>query len=338
MFSTPNQQQNDQHDVPEITPEVVLASREDSKKPPTLASGITSDPANLRVQIGSAPPIDDVVPLVDKAFRAAAVNDIRNGGRRTTIGRSVVRAFVAMLLVAGGSAAAAVTWQVYGNSAKEAIATLTPQLSLTSSSSTEARATAADQATPQPVTAQATDDTEPAPAAASPEQLPSQQSMAHDLATMGQQINQLKASIEQLNASIEQLRNSQEQMSREIGKASETKASETKASEQAAQTKVSVLPPRPTAAPVRNKPKPPAHAQTPAAPPVAPRAQTTMVPPAAPRAQTATLPPLQQAPLPQAPLPQATPAASAPLPVEASQQPEAPSDGGPVLRPPMPVR
>jgi len=113
-------------------------------------------------------------------------------------------------------------------------------------------------APPQPVQA-ASEDVAPtaaAPTAAalSPELTQLLQSMARDLATLGQAIEQLKVSQQQMardhvNA-VDLLRAGQEQMARVIAKASEAKASE-----QNLRPKVSAPPPRPTAAPAR-KPVP----------------------------------------------------------------------------------
>ena len=89
----------------------------------------------------------------------------------------------------------------------------------------------------------------PTAAALSPELTQLLQSMAHDLATLGQRIEQLKASQEQMardNANAaEQLKASQEQMARVIAKASE----------QNLRPKTSAPPPRPTATSTR-KPMP----------------------------------------------------------------------------------
>jgi hypothetical protein len=79
----------------------------------------------------------------------------------------------------------------------------------------------------------------PPAAALSPESVQLLQSMARDLATVGQRIEQLKASIDQLKAS-------QQQVSRENAKPSESKASE-----QNVRPKTSTPPPRPTAASTR---------------------------------------------------------------------------------------
>jgi peptidoglycan hydrolase CwlO-like protein len=92
--------------------------------------------------------------------------------------------------------------------------------------------------------------------------------MARDLATLGQGIEQIKASQEQLardNAHVaEQLKASQEQMARVIAKPSQAKPSQAKppevkpsqaASQQNPRPRISAPPPRPTATPMR-KPAP----------------------------------------------------------------------------------
>ena len=137
--------------------------------------------------------------------------------------------------------------------------------------------------------------------------------MAQDLATMGQQVEELKTIIAQLRAS-------QAQMTREFAKvseakasqvtasqvtASEAKAAEIKPAEQNLRPRVSALTPttpRPAAPPVR-KPKP-VSSYSPATLPAAP------------------LPPVQ---------------AAAPLPPAPPKQTIA-DDGEPVVRPPMPLR
>ena len=95
--------------------------------------------------------------------------------------------------------------------------------------------------------------------------------MARDLATVGQEIEALKAGIEQLKANQEQMardnaraaeqfKASQEEIARDIAKASEAKASE-----QSLRQKMLAPPPRPTATPTRKPvpilPSPQARAQ-----------------------------------------------------------------------------
>ncbi|MGY8684139.1 hypothetical protein Q2941_41230 [Bradyrhizobium sp. UFLA05-153] len=292
---------NDPHDALDIAPEIVLASRPD-KAAPTLVpdSALRPEPKiNLVTEAPAA------ALSVDTAVRAAA-GDIRR--KRSSVGRWLRGAFVT-LLFAAGSAAATVAWQTHGDTAKAMVAAWMPALVASPSqatppvteqpASTEQQATTADQPAEQPATpAQAQDNSNtsaPATASDAPQSL---QSMTRDLAAMTQQIEQLKANIAELKAS-------QEQMAREIAKASAPpRPAEARIADPRA--KLSALPPRPPAPPVR-KPRPvaaaPAYAPTYAPAPIAPPPQAAAVPPPPP-------------------------------PASASQLAD---DDGPVVRPPMPV-
>ncbi|WP_454618774.1 hypothetical protein [Bradyrhizobium cenepequi] len=310
MLSTPNAKESDPHDVFVIEPEVVLAARGD-RAPPTP-----------RAEVNSAPTPQSYVasgvsaPSLDTSFRVTASDHILLPREPSPIAKWAKRAAMAFLF-ALLSAFAAAAWKHHGDTAKQMIAEWIPQFSLLSSPSGDSTAaaeqptppatqTAAEQPAPPTVQAASTDqavaqpDTpaqaQPAEAAApttaaalSPDSSQLLQSMAHDLATMGQQIQQLKTTIEQLKAG-------QDQMARDMARNSEARVSA-----QTVQPRTA-SPARPVAAPVR-RPKPPAYppAQTAAAAPPLP-------PPPAPA------PPVQTAPVPQA------------------------QDGGPVVRPPMPVR
>ena len=170
-------------------------------------------------------------------------------GKRPLFDRPAVRGFTGLLLAAC-IGVAAIAWQSpYGDAAKQIIARSAPQLVLTSSPPLE-----------NPGLAQtAPEDVAPTAAALSPELTQLLQSMARDLATLGQGMELLKASQEQMardNANAaEQLKASQEQMARVIAKASE----------QSLRPKISAPPPRPTAAttrkPVPTLPSPQAIAQ-----------------------------------------------------------------------------
>jgi hypothetical protein len=212
--------------------------------------------------------------LADDAARhpPAAVNNVQVPGDRPSFGRQAVRGFVGLLLAACVGVAA-VAWQSYGDAAKPIIAREAPQLVLTSSLPLEnpglpaqpsppaVQASAATAAPPQPAPLAQTAAEGVAPAAAAPSADSAQllQSMARDLATVGQEIEKLKASQEQMardNAkAAEQLKASQEQMARVIAKASE----------QSLRPKISAPPPRPTATPTRKPvpilPSPQARAQ-----------------------------------------------------------------------------
>jgi hypothetical protein len=185
-----------------------------------------------------------------------------------SLGRRAVRAFISLALLGCiGVAAMAWQWPSSGDAAKQMIARWAPQLVPTLLLTLESpglpaqraplavRASAASAAPPQPAPlAQiAPQGVVPPAAALSPESAQLLQSMARDLATVGQRIEQLKASIDQLKAG-------QQQMSREIAKPFESKASE-----QNLRPKTSAPPPRPTAAstrkPVPTLPSPQATAQ-----------------------------------------------------------------------------
>jgi hypothetical protein len=168
------------------------------------------------------------VPAVDTTFRATAVDDLLPAPR-SPFGNLALRGLTAFAFAAF-TCAAGIAWQFYGGPAKQVIADWTP-LALTSSQASEestqgaapavdAAAPAVDAAAPneapaQPVPAASTaaEAAAKATAALSPDQS-KLQSMARDLASAGQQIEQLKASIAELKAG-------QQQMSRELAKASE---------------------------------------------------------------------------------------------------------------------
>jgi hypothetical protein len=190
--------------------------------------------------------------------------------------------FVGILLSVCGAVAAA-PWQHYGDAAKAMIATWVPQLVATPSPpanpapseqpvtpDAEAAATTAapEQPAPQQPAAPAQSTEAVAPASPSPEQ-------AQLLASMAQQIEQLKAGVEQLKAG-------QEQMSRDLARASEVKASEANLRPRISAPKMAALPPRPVTAPAR-KPKP-AFSAAPYAPPplLPPQAAPPVVPQVAP--------------------------------------------------------
>ena len=338
MQSTLTPQETDPHDTFLIEPDVVLATRADHALPDPVQDALsrlahraahTTPGVTPSVSVGapsvsvSAPDVSAgaPTPTVDTTFRAAAVGTTKVPRQRSAFGKWAKNTSIAFLF-ALCSAIAAATWRHHSDAAKQLIANWMPPFVLALSSptatppppaeqpdSSPAQATTADQTPAQP--AQPPEGAAPTPATASAESTPSVQtqsvqSMARDLATMGQQIEQLKASIEQLKAG-------QAQMSRDIAKTSEAKTSE-----QNLRPRLATLPPRPVAA------LPPARKPKPAYPPAQAAVVSTLPPP--PSAAPPALP--QQPGLPQ-------PALSQPAP-----QPQATveSDGGPVVRPPMPLR
>jgi septal ring factor EnvC (AmiA/AmiB activator) len=156
--------------------------------------------------------------------------------RQPSRGRPALRGLIGLLLTAG-ICTAAFAWQSYGETVRPMISRWAPRLAAASSLPSET-SKLADQQSPPAVQVAAADaavsqlpppaQTAPQNAAAAPidaEQTQLLQSMARDLASVQQEIVQLKASQEELareNAGIaEQLKASQEQMARAIANASE---------------------------------------------------------------------------------------------------------------------
>jgi hypothetical protein len=184
-------------------------------------------------------------------------------GKRPLFDRPAVRGFTGLMLAAC-IGVAAIAWQSPHGDAAKIIARSAPQLVLTSSLPLEnlglpaqpspptVQSAAAQTAPPQPapLAQTAPEDVAPTAAALSPELTLLLQSMARDIGTLGQAIEQLKASQAQMardNANAaEQLKASQEQMARVIARASEARASE-----QDLRPRISAPPPRPTATPTR---------------------------------------------------------------------------------------
>ena len=279
MQSTPTLKDTDPHDVFAI--ESLLHAH--AEKAPTLAH----DPAapSAAPQVHVAPPISVAAPTpqVEPTFRAPDLRDIQVENVRVEnvrpseikvdglkppgerpMGKWAKRLVMALLGLCGAMAAAA--WQQYGDQAKAMAAEWAPPFVLAAlpsatrpaaaeqPSAPAIEAAASDQATAQQPVAAAPASAQPEPtAAAAPSAESAQlQSMALDLAKMGQQVEELKTTVAQLRAS-------QAQMAREFAKASEAKAADTRPAEQNLRPRVSALtppPPRPAAPPPVRKPKP----------------------------------------------------------------------------------
>jgi hypothetical protein len=324
-------QTDDPHDVVAVAPDVarVVPAVDELTNLLRHAARHQSDP-QTRIEPGFA--AAPSVRPVDTNFRAAAVNDVQNNARvarsRRSIGSRLARAFTA-LLFATCLGVFGIVWQRYGDAATEMIAKSAPQflssllplekpapLAQAAAPAVEADAASADAANAAPPQAPppqapppaqaAPESAAPSTAAASPDQSQLLQSMARDLAGLGQQVEQLKASIEELKAG-------QQQMSHDVAKASE----------QNLRPKVSAISPPPRPAAVR------------------PRKPITPLPPP----QAASAPPLPQAAAPYVPPVAApyVPRQSDYVPRQVESPPQAtaqPQDEelSSVPRPPMPVR
>jgi hypothetical protein len=273
---------DDPHDVVAVAPDAVRVAPSDEELSDLLQQAARyrlDSPTRAAPEAPAAP----AVPPVDTTFRPAAVNDdVRAPGRGRTIGRGALRAFTALLLAASIGVAAFV-WRSWGDTAEKKVARWATQFVMTTALPPEDSGPAAPPDSPA-AQADAANAASPSPqlpaqnaSAAAPSPDPAQllQSMARDLASLGQEVELLKAS-------IAELRTSQQQLSRDAAKAaetnaadikaaetkaSETKASETKASRQSQRSRTAAAPPRPATARAR-KPTPPSPPMQAAAPPL----------------------------------------------------------------------
>jgi hypothetical protein len=217
MLSTAKLTANDPHDVIEITPDIVLAAREDRAPVSERTSLAPGMPAQVAPQ-GSGLATAASAPQVDATFRASATDRAHSPGQR---GRWVVRVTVGFLF-ALVSAVGAAAWQVYGDDAQQMVANWMPHFALRSAPPAEGAAGTEPSAAPaapaaapaQPAAAAPAAEPAASAAAAAPDTTQLLQSMARDLASLGQQVEQMKAS-------MDELKSRQEQMSREIAKGSE---------------------------------------------------------------------------------------------------------------------
>jgi hypothetical protein len=329
MQSTLNPKQDDPHDVLMLERDVVeaLAGRETSKPVDEAKIG---PPANQQGPVAPEFAAAPSVPRVDTSFRATATNTanhrVEAPSGPPSVGRRAVHS-IAGLAVAVCIGVAGVVWQAYGEAARQLVATWAPQSVSTASPPDNAASVAQQSAKPAaeastvtrapaqaaPLGQTSTADVASTAAAASAESAPLLQSVAHDLANVSQQVEQLKASVAELKAN-------QDQMSRDVAKGSE------KALEQSPRLRISAhvtsaaAPPRPPAAPTRRPAQPARPSQAAAAAPLPPPPAPYVPPQAAAR----YAPPPVGAPY-------------VPRQVEPPPQAAVPPPDPNVPRPPMPV-
>ena len=261
---------DDPHDVVVVAPDAVKVAPSDEE-----LSDLLQQAARIRadtpIRAASDIPAGAIVPPVDTTFRPASVGDAPVPGNRSSMARRTLRGFMALLLAACIGVAAFV-WRAYGDTAEKKIAKWATQLVLTVSSPPEnpapaaqpappaAQADAANPASPQPALQAESAAGAVAPAAAAPSADSAQllQSMARELASLGQEVELLKASLAELKAG-------QQQVSRDVAKSSEVRASE-----QNLRPRKPAPPPRLAAAPARRpipSSPPPQSLAAPALPP-----------------------------------------------------------------------
>jgi hypothetical protein len=229
-------QADDPHDLLEVAPGVVLVAPSNAADPTDeelsdLLRAAARQRSGAQTRKKSDVAAGPSVPAFDTTFRPAAVNKVPTRGVRWSLGRRTMRGvigFVIALSIVVGAAA----WQLYGDAAIQMVGTWMPWLGPAPSRQDSGLA---QQPSPAAVLAsEATAASEQSaesvpqgvvPATAPPAEAPTLQSMARDVATLGQKVVQLQATIEQLKAS-------QDQISRDLARGSEGKTSEAKASEQ----------------------------------------------------------------------------------------------------------
>jgi hypothetical protein len=247
---------DDPHDLLEVAPGVVQVAPSNAADPTDEElSNLLRAAARQRPDAKTGNKSDVAAgpsaPAVDTTFRPVAGNIVRRTSDRSSMRRQMMRGvigFVVALSVVVGAAA----WQSYGDAATQMVARWGPQLGLAWSASPRESAVAEQ---PSPPGVQASEVTtapeqsaqsalQSVAPAASPTEAPTLQSMARDVATLGQRVEQLQATIEQLKAS-------QDQMSRDVAKGAEAKGSEAKGSEQNLRPRTSPPVLRPAVVPAR---------------------------------------------------------------------------------------
>jgi hypothetical protein len=238
--------------------------------PHVLVARADEELAHAYEQIRQA---DEQIARAEEQLSNLEHNAARRGNRPLLGGRAI-RGLTGFTLTACICVAAFV-WQSpsYGNLARQIIARWAPQLVPTSSLTLESLpaqqgrstvlAATAKTAPPLPTPLVQPEIVAPTAAALSPDLTQLLQSMARDIATLEQGIEQLKASQKEIardNANaVEQLKSNQEQMARNNANVAEQlKVSQeqmarviAKASEQNLRPKISAPPPRPAATPTR---------------------------------------------------------------------------------------
>jgi hypothetical protein len=254
MSSTLNPPKIDPKDIPALAPEVVVtrADHDAAKPDPAGRPAASAAPKGAEAAAGvKAPP-------VDTTFRATSTDPVK-GKARTSFGRRLLRGVIGMILTAC-VAGAAVLWQSHGDVVRRIVTKSVAPVVLALLSRDDNQAVEQPWGSPvvqasvvpggsAPSAPQNTADN-PAAASPSPEAAQLLQSLARELTSLRQDMEQMKAV-------IAELKSSDDQMAREIAKVSD-KATD-KALEQALRPRVSMMSApqaQPVAMPVRKPPPP----------------------------------------------------------------------------------
>ena len=151
---------------------------------------------------GSLKPLIDTIPVRPaETISAADLRNDRSQGRRRSLWRRGPLALFRFLIVVGIGVAATLAWQSYGDTARETIANMFPQLAWLAPQASRGVENVADPT---------------ASAAISPDQQLSP--VSADLDAVRQSVDKIVASQEQITRTIDQLAAGQEQMARDISK------------------------------------------------------------------------------------------------------------------------
>lgn len=272
------QRRIDETDAAPIAPDIIPADWADCV--PRAANDATSR-EKLFAEIRHA--AETAAPAVDTTFRASDVSDNPAQKSRARFRARFNRA-LSVFAFALISAFAAAAWEIHGDTAKQVLANWVTLPAPNASSAAEPAGESTRQPAEQQPTAAASTSPETASGAVLPVEVEQQlQTMARDLAAMGQEIEQLKATIEALKASRQA--------------AIAVPAPVARAPAAPPKPKVTAAPPRPAPAP-----QGPAHAALPAQAATmlqpAPAAAAPQVYPAQPAAQQPNGEPIVRPPMP----------------------------------------
>jgi len=300
-------QADDPHDLLEVAPGVALVAPSNAADPTDEELSNLLRAAARQRPGGKTRKTSEVVagpsaPPVDTTFRAAAVNNVRRKAGRRSMGKWTIRGGVIGVVLALSVVVGFAAWQSYGDATTQMVAMWIPQRDPAPSASPQ-DAGVAEQ--PSPAGGQAAEVTlapeqsrQSAPqaivpaAASAPSETPTLQSMARDVATLEQKVEQLQATIEQLKAS-------QDQMFRDVAKGSEARASEQNLRPRTPQPapRLAVAPPR-KPNPVFRQPQVTAPVSPPSPAPYYAQRQPESLPPAAPQLADPELSSVPRPPMP----------------------------------------